>query len=360
MVGATSSLSAELEAACVRALREAWDTVNYTHFKRRLRPPAIALSDADKRLGRWSTTDRTIEISRRLVLEQPWGVVVEVLKHEMAHQYISEALGLADESAHGDSFRRVCAELGIDGRASGMPPASADGGAGERVLERVAKLLALAGSTNQHEAELAIAEAQRLILQHNLDPASASARRGYGFRHLGEPTGRVQVHERILGSILGEHFFVEVIWVSVHRPLEGTSGTVLEACGTEANLELAAYVHGFLLETAERLWRAHKRTTGITSDRQRRSYLGGVMRGCSEKLQSQRTEQRAEGLVWVGDTELERYYDARHPRRRNVGPARYADPSAFRAGQTAGRGIVLARPITAGGSAPKLLSPRRA
>ena len=34
---------------------------------------------------------------------------------------------------------------------------------------------------------------------------------------------------------------------------EGRRGRVLEICGSLSNLEVAAYVHGFLLETAERL-----------------------------------------------------------------------------------------------------------
>ena len=42
---------------------------------------------------------------------------------------------------------------------------------------------------------------------------------------------------------------------------------MLELCGTPANLEVAAYVHAFLTDTAQRLWREHKRALGINSDR---------------------------------------------------------------------------------------------
>ena len=48
--------------------------------------------------------------------------MVEVLKHEMAHQYAHEILGARDESAHGEAFRTVCQRLGID--ASGDVPQS--------------------------------------------------------------------------------------------------------------------------------------------------------------------------------------------------------------------------------------------
>ena len=53
----------------------------------------------------------------------------------------------------------------------------------------------------------------------------------------------------ILAGILSDHFFVEVIWVPVWRPLDGKRGSVLEVCGSPANLELAEYVHAFVNHT---------------------------------------------------------------------------------------------------------------
>jgi hypothetical protein len=352
-------LSADLEAACARALFREWRQLNWTHFASSLRAPVVAIDDSDRRLGSWSRSDRSIRLSRRLVLEQPWGVVVEVLKHEMAHQYVEEVLGQTQETGeapHGEAFRRTCERLGIDVRAAGMPVAGGGGGDG-RVLGRVAKLLALAGSPNVHEAELAMREAQRLMLAHNIDVARSGAARGaYGFRHLGEPTGRVQLAERVLASILCTHFFVEVIWVTVYRPRVGTRGTVLEVCGTDENLALAEYVHGFLRHTGERLWREHRRREGIRSDRDRRSYLAGVMRGFRDRLDEERGQQEAAGLVWVGDGDLKSYHSARHPRQVSTGRRRTTSAAAFGDGRAAGRGIVLARPLASqGGTAGRLL-----
>lgn len=351
------ALTTELEDACLRALLREWNGFNWSHFGRALSGVVMGL-DNGERLGCWSREDRAIRISRRLVLEQPWGVVVEVLKHEMAHQYVEEVLLVTDETAHGPSFRAVCERLGIDARAAGLPVV-AESGAGDRVLARVAKLLALAGSPNVHEAELAMREAQRLMLMHNLDAARAGAARRYGFRHLGEPTGRVQLADRVLASILCTHFFVEAIWVSVYRPRAGTRGTVLEVCGTDENLALAEYVHGFLRHTAERLWREHKRREDIRSDRDRRSYLAGVMRGFRDKLDDERGEQRTGGLVWVGDADLRSYQAARHPRTRSVSHRRRTVAAAYGDGISAGRGIVLTRPLSsATGNAGRLLPGR--
>src|SRR5580704_3686135 len=111
--GRASALSAELEAALVRELGARYDWENTQRFAGRMGRPMIVLIDSAKYLGRWSSATRTLEVSRSLVLSRPWPEVVSVLEHEMAHQFVDEVLRVRDESAHGESFRRVCHERGI-------------------------------------------------------------------------------------------------------------------------------------------------------------------------------------------------------------------------------------------------------
>lgn len=356
---AVPRLSVQLEAAAVRALAEEWSRINWMHFRDRLRPPAIRLGDSHGFLGRWLSPTRTLEIARGL-LAQPWGAVVEVLKHEIAHQYVDEALGIHDETAHGPAFRAVCGAMGLDPAASGLPAEPSDPGEERsRVLERITKLLALAESPNPHEAEAAMAAAQRLLLKHNLEVGDSPRGRQFVHRHLGAPSGRTQEPERVLASLLGAHFFVEPLWVNVWIVERGIRGTVLEVCGTRENVEIAEYVHAFLLHTAERLWRDHKRRIGARGDADRRRFLAGVMAGFQAKLDAQRQQSRAEGLVWVGDGELDAYFRRRHPRLRNVAVQSSARSSAFAEGRAAGATIVLHRGVRAGASGgPKLLRGR--
>lgn len=354
-------LSIELETALIRELRSVYQDINATYFQRCLKGATIELGDADRYLGRWHRETRSIEISRKLVLERSWGVVVEVLKHEMAHQYVHEILGVIDQSAHGPAFRGVCQKLGIDAAATGMPddPGAEKDEESTRVLERIAKLLALAESSNLNEAQAAMNAAQKLMLKYNIDAVAQRSRQGYGFRHLGVPTGRVSEAERRLASILMKHFFVEVIWVPAFRPLEGKRGHVLEICGAQANLEMATYVHAFLLRTAQDLWKAHKRATGSTSDRDRRTFMAGVMAGFDDKLSTQHETNRSQGLVWVRDADLGRFYRSRHPRIRNVRYTGSTRTEAHAEGRAAGRRIVLHKPVTQGsGGGGKLLPPK--
>jgi hypothetical protein len=357
-------LTAELETALLRELRASYQDLNAGYFKRALRPAAIRLSDNGTKLGQWDPAHRTIEMSRTLLVSQPWGTVLEVLKHEMAHQYVQEVLGRTSETAHGPAFRELCDRLGIDARAAGMPTAgSPDGEPSHRkVLERISQLLALAQSSNIHEAQAATSLAQKLMLKYNLESAALGERRNYQFRHLGEPSGRITESERLLSIILGDHFFVEVIWVPVYRPLEQKRGQVLEICGTPENLEMAAYVHAFLTSAAERLWLEHKRDQGIQGNRDRRTYLAGVMEGFRDKLEAETRKHKEQGLVWIGDADLDAYYRKRHPHIRHTRTTGHERTEAHVAGRSAGRRLVLHRGIHADStraSGPALLPAHR-
>ncbi len=342
-------LTATLEAALVRALRASWHHVNEAFFKGALSPPTLELVATRATLGRWVPHTRTIEISRHLVVEASWATVVEVLKHEAAHQYVHEVLRETGQTPHGPAFRDVCARLGIDAQASGTP-AGARVSSDNKVVDRIARLLALAESPNRYEAEAAMAAAQRLMLKRNLDGVGASSARTYGVEHLGKPSGRVLEHERLVAMILGKHFFVEVIWIPVYRPLEGKRGSVLEICGTAENLSIACYVHGFLHQTAERLWQEHRKAQRIRTNRDRRAYLAGVMTGFADTLKRQEVTSRSQGLVWLGDADLASFYRRRHPYVRHVRHAGQPRSDAWSRGREAGRKIVLHKPVQSAAS----------
>ncbi len=352
------SITPALERALVRELAQQWHRLNATYFKGALKPPTLELSDSESSLGRWFGATRTLEVSRPFVLRSSWGVVVEVLKHEMAHQYVQEVLGATEEAAHGPEFRATCERLGVDARASGVPTAQT-GGAEGRIVERIARLLALAESANEHEAQAAALAAQRLMLKHNVESVTRPS--GYVFRHLGTPTGRVTESERIVAMVLGRHYFVEVIWVPVYRPLEQKRGSVLEICGSPDNVAMAEYVYSFLRHTAHELWAAHKREHGLRSDRERRSFQSGVMAGFADRLAREAKVHKAAGLVWLGDPELGHYFRRRHPYVRNVRYAGQPRSEAFGHGREAGRKIVLRRGVGHGPSSPSppLLPARR-
>ncbi|MCX5744530.1 MAG: DUF2786 domain-containing protein [Proteobacteria bacterium] len=358
-----AAVAAQIEAAFVREIRRCYDFENRRRFGSKLRAPVIVLSGATARLGRWVPATRTLELARALVMQKAWIDIAGVLEHEMAHQFVDVVLGVRDETAHGESFRTVCAARGIDHRAAGdaTPAGTAelDSDATTRVFDRIRKLLALAGSDNEHEAELAMQKAHALMLRHNVDQVRERVAHGFEVRLFGEAHRRGNPVEADVICLLTEFFFVEAIRVPVYLPMERVHGWIYEIVGTHANVEMAAHVHAFLLATAERLWQVNRVDARVRSGRDRRSYQAGVVAGFREKLVAERTTLTTSepGLVWVGDDRLDAFYRARHPnivRRKR----RFLLTGAHAAGREAGRTVVIHKPVTssstpAGG--PRLL-----
>ena len=337
----------------MRELGRCFDRINWMHFREALQKPVLVLSASSHRLGQWVRSTRSLELQRTLVLQRPWPEVLAVLEHEMAHQFVDEVMQVRDETAHGETFRTVCAERGIDARANGAPVPRQDD-PGEKSLDRIRKLLALAGSSNQHEAEAAMKKAHELMLRHNIEQLPVTHE--FEVRHLGEPRRRSNTIEAEVVGLLSELFFVEVIAIPVYVPSSATHARVYEIAGTLANVEMASHVYAFLLATCERLWQANRTDARVRSGRDRISYQTGVIRGFREKLLAERVELRGVGLVWVGDRRLEAFYRRRNPRivtrRRSLRIG-----GAHHAGREAGRTVVLHKPVANGstGGGPKLL-----
>jgi hypothetical protein len=380
MVGVDAVLSIELEAALVRELRRTYERTNQRRFAGTLKPAVLVLAETTRRLGQWSRATRRLELSRTLVLERPWLEVVSVLEHEMAHQYVEEVLRVTGEAAHGPTFQRVCSERGIDARAAGAPTPSGDP-EGERALDKIRKLMALAGSANEHEAEIAMKRAHELMLRHNIEHVRTGVAASYEVRQLGEPSKRASGVDLDIVGLLSEFFFVEAIRVPVYLPATGEHADVFEVIGTHTNVEMAAHVFEFLRATAERLWQENRRDARVKSGRDRRAYQSGVVRGFREKLLFARTAQEkaakeaaraatqtaqrelfataaatSEALVWSGDPKLDAFFRARYPRIRTR--RRWISLSgAHAAGREAGRTVILNKPVTRGpsGGGPRLL-----
>jgi hypothetical protein len=345
VAGERRRLEGELRRACLRRLQRDWRACNWAFLGGQLTAPAFRLDRVGSRWGQWEPRGRVISLSERLVLDHPWTAVLEVLRHEMAHQVVHELFRLVDAPDHGEAFRRACSMLGIEAVACGDPlsvfEVADQGGPDVPRLRKVRRLLALAESPNLHEAEAALAKANELLLRYNLDLLEARGERRYRVRHLGPIAKRRSKASLLVGGIISEHFFCEAIWIDSFCPRTGHEGRVLEISGTPENVELAAYTYEELLRTADELWRRHKRASGIPGDRDRRRYVEGVLVGFDEKLARERRRCAAErALVWRGDPKLRAFFRRRHPRVRSEGVG-VRGGEAFEAGREAGRDLRL-------------------
>lgn len=352
-MGRTPRAVADLEAAWVRALTRWWTYYNREYLGGALRRPILQLGDGRTRLGEWDPTFRRIAISRHHIRCDPWGDVLDTLRHEMAHQYVGDVLGAGAEAPHGPAFQSACHRLRCEPRAAAHTPAAV---ADEtRVVRLVKKLLSLADSPNEHEAQAAVNRAHGLLLEYNVDLVQADGERGFARVRLGPVKGRHAAWELWLAMLLNEFFFVEVLWARSYDAQRDREGTVLEVYGTATNLELAEYVHGYLTQLLDRLWAAYRARRALADSRERMRYCAGVLQGFHGKLAAQQLAlaSRGEGtaaLVWRGDGRLREYYRYHNPRIETRRTGGVAASEAFHHGLEDGRQVTLRHAVTTRGA----------
>jgi SprT-like family protein/uncharacterized protein DUF2786 len=330
-----------------KALSREWQRANEAVFGGALlQAPAIEVSDRVRhRAGSWEPATRTIQFSRHFVAERPWLTVVEVLKHEMAHQYVSDVLGIEDEeTAHGPAFQMVCARFGIDGRARHKPTARESG-----LVDRARKLLALASSPNQNEAEAALAGLQRILGRHGLSEDDVRERQEdqFGAAPLGPIIKKRQLHHSIVSALLGRHFRVRPIWIHTDDPRSEIEGLQLEVVGQRCDVAMAEHVHGWLHGLAERL------CPPDLSGKRRLDFLAGVMSGHMDRLDHEASTAKASAngtslsmmKVDAADADLDDYFERRYPHTRKTGGRGRKLTGSFFEGREQGRASAMSKPL---------------
>jgi len=341
-----------LERAWIRQLAWEWRSINEERLGGVLRLPVFALLQGKSRLGLWEAHLRTLSISTEHIWNDSWDEVIDTLRHEMAHQLVSEVYKERGESAHGAAFKKASERLGVGELLE-------DGSSGETretqaIVRKIHKLFALASSNNVHEAEAAMATANTLLLKYNLAEVAEGGPSRYVSQRLGVSAAAIPLHWKLVGSILNRFFFVECIWVSTYDAKKGRAERLLEVSGTPENVQMAEYVHEFLHASAAELWGKARKTHG---GKRRREYLAGVLYGFEEKLESEKHKNKENGLVWLGDKALKSYFSAKYGRISSLRGRGSRVGSAHQAGKEAGKRLKLQRPMGSKStfSTPKLL-----
>jgi hypothetical protein len=322
-----------------------------------------------------------MSFARHLVTKRPWNEVLEVLKHEMAHQYVSEVLHKDDEPPHGPTFFAVCKQNNIDAAVRGTPGADKVT-ATNHIVEKIRHLLSLASNAGATEAEAqAAAEAaHNMMLKYNIELQEKNEELGYTVRYLGEVTGRIQGYMSELANLMTKYYFVEIIWISVYDPRTKKKGHELEVSGTEENVEVAEYVYDFISRAAVGAWEkkmkdpafklslhqefaksfgwsgsAPQSIQGFTISA-RSNFLIGFIRGFKEQLVKAEQKEQAAGLVVRKDPGLEDFYHTRHPHIRRIGrTASYYNQNMRGQGFAEGQALKLPPAAKAGKTLTPLL-----
>lgn len=347
----TDPLQAELRLSWTRKLVVWWQHYNTLYLKDAMQLPVIRLGEGLSTLGHWQRERRTLTISDVHLQRDAWLAVMDTLRHEMAHQYVDEVLQIHHEDPHGASFRSACEKL----RCSPQARAHKDDldvavTEDDRILRLLQKVLSLANSPNENEAQAAMQKAHQLLMKYNIDLVALDQKRRFEMRCLGEVKGRHTSAELWLGSLLGRFFFVEVLWVQSYEVHRDQSGTVMQVYGTPENLDMAAYVYDYLTRVLNDLWQAYRVERKVKNNRQRQQYFAGVLAGFYQKLDSQKQSlAETQALIWKGDAQLQAYFRYVNPQiqTRQGGGGRATE--AYEAGVQDGKNVVIHRPVESAG-----------
>lgn len=331
-----------------------------------LTKPLFNLRDMKSRWGYWSGEKNEICLNRDLVLNHSWDAVREILLHEMAHQLAEQVFYSKDALPHGPTFKKACFLLRANPKASGHyrpldeqilkdSPNSQD-----RILMRVKKLMALAQSQNQHEADAAMAKAHELILKYNVNLLERDDPRHFLSVFLGEPALRHFREDYCLSNLLQTHYFVYGIWVPAYVMDKGKMGRVLEISGTVQNIRMAGYVHDFIKHFIDTQWGLYNREKKLNRYR-KTDFAVGVIEGFRSKLNTCKTSQQSNikkhGIIKINDPLLKEHFKYRHPHTVNVrGKALRNNRHIVKDGVDIGKKLVIYKGISKKGKERKLLS----
>jgi len=336
------------------------------HYRVDLPRPMIEISNSRREWGAWAADSRTIRISAAVIKGYSWDVTLNVFKHEMAHQIVTDIFKTAE--GHGPLFARACDMIGVSEAFRGLkgdaPRRIRDfrdeqiDSENMRMLDKVRKLLSLARSGNENEAFLAMQKANELIEKYNIDRIAHDRAVKFVYAIIHHKKKRIENYQRQICLILREHFFVDVVYSSLYDPAGCQTYRTIELLGTVENVSIAEYVYYFLMNQMEVLWKAHQRRNSAPASRNKRSYRLGVIKGFHEKLDRQAGERRghvkpeAGGpktmsvLVLTEDRALSAFRKMRFPRlwaSRSAGAR--IDHGTFQAGINDGKELILHKGI---------------
>jgi predicted SprT family Zn-dependent metalloprotease len=321
----------------LRELHRRWQQINDDCLEGRLQAPIFTLDEATARVGRWTATTRTLGISIEHLQSATWLELEQTLRHEMAHQVVSELFDSGGAPPHGRLFRRACRMVGLtENEEIETAPAPET----KRAMRRIQKLMNLSTSPNEHEARAAMAAANRMLLEHNLEQQDSESTPPFVYRWIGDPSGRITLVRKLMARILQDHFFVQCLWVHTTQPTTGKRVRMLEIMGRRHNVTLAEFVHQYLARTLNQLWRAYRKEKAKTRVRGRgNEYRVGVLMGFDEHLDSEKQMCQSQGLIWTGDPALHEFVSQRYPRRRSIRSSYYRVGEAHHDGRVHGRDI---------------------
>ncbi|MFI5344012.1 MAG: SprT-like domain-containing protein [Chlamydiales bacterium] len=259
----------------------------YDQSQRASYPIKVVIFNNKSMLGYFDSDFYELGFHERM-MHSPREQLHHLIRHELAH-YMAYIIHGAFIQPHGVEFRAFCKLMGwseeVYRASSCLENEQISSGIEESsILRKVQKLMALATSSNEHEAELAMIKSQQLLLKHNIESKYID----------GEGEGKVFLKRiikqkkenakmRAIAKIL-ETFFVSTVY-------SRAGGFIyLEILGDSVNIEIAEYVATILQSELDRLWKQAQKQAHLKGTIAKNSFFLGLARGYCNKIHALKRE----------------------------------------------------------------------
>lgn len=280
-----------------------------------------------------------IGMNSTLIYQVKESILKDILRHELAHYicYIENPNNYF--KAHGKEFKEICKRynwreevlrasmnIEIENKLRHGELES------EKLISRVKKLLNLAQSSNEHEAQLATIKANQLLLNHQIAKLDLDQSTVYVTRLLKSKKNNAKLQS--IYEIL-QHFMVNTVI------RYGTSAVYLEVSGSKENIELAEYVCNFLDCKFEQLWKE----SSLKGLKAKNSFFLGIAKGYDQKCLKMKTENfDSKALIQVKQV-LTKQFQMVYKRTAKIANKRDFSQDAFQAGVNKGRDLTINQAI---------------
>lgn len=212
----------------------------------------------------------------------------DILRHELAH-YLTFIVHGAAIQPHGAEFKAFCEKMGWGEEVFRASTCLEDN---EKVISteesaifrKIQKLMALATSSNENEAEQAIIKSQQLLLKHHIESkylGNEEEEKIFLKRIMKQKKDNAKM--RAIANIL-ETFFVNIVY-------NRADGFVyLEVLGSLTNIEIAEYVAGYLHHEMDKLWNLAKFSNDLKGKVAKNSFFLGLAKGYCNKIEALKRE----------------------------------------------------------------------
>ncbi|MBS0634584.1 MAG: DUF2786 domain-containing protein [Verrucomicrobia bacterium] len=304
-------------------------------------PIKIVIYNTKAMLGYFASDFYELGFHERL-MHVPKKQLHDIIRHELAHYlaFIEYGAGIMP---HGLEFKTICHRLRWDDEVQAATTCLDDGQLEQEVednavLRKVEKLMALAASSNPHEAELALIKSRELLLKHSIDSANIgdNEEKMYLIRVLKQKKESAKM--RAIAKIL-DTFFVSCIF-------SRASGWIyLELVGTKSAIEIAEYVANFLDRELEELWEQARKENDLSGMIAKNSFFLGIAKGYCKKIQALQ-QCHSQALIAI-EKKLVTMQALVYPRLRQSRSSASFCPTSSKLGELIGKNLTINRAVEA-------------